>query len=171
MGGVGGWVGVGLPETKANSAKFQVKLPTGAELGNKRFIFKWWITKVIITNIAWQCVSSYSLCYHSSLLLLYNACSHHWLFMSLVRYGIGPYFVLSSLQKGTLKDGFSLWVLGPGSVFTNQWLCFGCFKDLVAKLHNICTIIDVHTLRVLLTFCNIDDDFCCYLYKLGQKCQ
>ena len=35
MVGVG--VGVGLPEIKANSAKFQVKLPTGAELGN---IFK-----------------------------------------------------------------------------------------------------------------------------------
>ena len=39
--GVGGmvaeamcWVGVGLPEIKANSAQFQVKLPTGAELGN-----------------------------------------------------------------------------------------------------------------------------------------
>ena len=30
---MGGWV-VGLPEIKANSAKFQVKLPTGAELGN-----------------------------------------------------------------------------------------------------------------------------------------
>ena len=27
-------VGVGLPEIKANSAQFQVKLPTGAELGN-----------------------------------------------------------------------------------------------------------------------------------------
>ena len=37
MGG-GGWVGgwvVGLPEIKANSAQFQVKLPTGAELDNK----------------------------------------------------------------------------------------------------------------------------------------
>ena len=29
-------VGVGLPEIKANSAKFQEKLPTGAELGNKK---------------------------------------------------------------------------------------------------------------------------------------
>ena len=28
------WVGVGLPEIKANSSQFQVKLPTGAELGN-----------------------------------------------------------------------------------------------------------------------------------------
>ena len=32
MGG-GGWV-AGSNETKANSAQFQVKLPTGAELGN-----------------------------------------------------------------------------------------------------------------------------------------
>ena len=40
MGGwgwVGVWVGVGLVEIKANSAKFQVKLPTGAELGNISF--------------------------------------------------------------------------------------------------------------------------------------
>ena len=29
-------VGVGLPEIKPNSAKFQVKLPTGAELGNDK---------------------------------------------------------------------------------------------------------------------------------------
>ena len=42
MGGAGagrgqgqgwGWL-VGLPEINANSAQFQVKLPTGAELGN-----------------------------------------------------------------------------------------------------------------------------------------
>ena len=33
-GGGGGWWVVGLPEIKANSAQFQVKLPTGAELGN-----------------------------------------------------------------------------------------------------------------------------------------
>ena len=43
---VGGWVGggwvAGSNETKANSAQFQVKLPTGAELGN--------ITSQLITS-------------------------------------------------------------------------------------------------------------------------
>ena len=31
-------MGVGLSEIKANSAQFQVKLPTGAELGNTEFV-------------------------------------------------------------------------------------------------------------------------------------
>ena len=39
VGGVGGGSGwLDLNETKANSAQFQVKLPTGAELGNNYFI-------------------------------------------------------------------------------------------------------------------------------------
>ena len=60
-------------------------------------------------------------------------CFHHVLFRSLVKYGIGPFIVLLSLQNGTFKEVFLLRVFGPGSVFTNQWPCFGCFKALVAK--------------------------------------
>ena len=38
-----GWV-AGSYETKANSAQFQVKLPTGAELGNN--IIKWEVANI-----------------------------------------------------------------------------------------------------------------------------
>ena len=46
---MGGRVGVRLPDIKAKSAQFQVKFPTGAELGNmvRTFFCLVWFVRVI----------------------------------------------------------------------------------------------------------------------------
>ena len=58
-------VGVGLPEIKANSAQFQVKLPTGAELGkNVHIYFSIWIFVYLVqekTRIGLVCQAVLSL--------------------------------------------------------------------------------------------------------------